>query len=228
MIQSNACNMQELQVQITQIEKIGNGKRRIHFEGVESLILYYSETRGYSLEEGIYISVQFYEKLRREIVGKRAKKRALHLLEQMDRTEQQLREKLQLSEYPESCVDDAIEYVKSFHYLDDRRYAENFTRYKKEKLSCQQIKQKLMQKGVSRDIIADAVESEYDADELVHIRALLEKKHFSREEADEGEFRRVYNYLLRRGFRSSDILKEMQNNICKVSQSDPHLAVGYF
>jgi len=129
----------------------------------------------------------------------------------MDRTEQQLREKLLASEYPESCIDAAIEYVKSFHYLDDQRYAETFTRYRKEKLSRQQIKQKLMMKGVSRDIIADAIEEEYDVDETVHIRSILERKHFSCETADDGEFRRVYNYLLRRGFRSNDILKEMKH-----------------
>lgn len=202
--------LNEDNIQVVQVEKIGNGKRRIRFECGEDLILYYSETRGYKLEEGVYIPYALYEKLLKEVVGKRAKKRALHILEQMDRTEQQLREKLLLSEYPECCIDDAIEYVKSFHYLDDQRYAENFTRYKKEKFSRQQIKQKLMMKGIAREIVSDAVDTEYDVDESVHIRSLLEKKHFSREEADEGEFRRVYNYLLRRGFRSSDILKEMK------------------
>lgn len=203
--------LSDTSIQVVQIEKLGNGKRRIRFDNGNSLILYYSETRGCKLEEGAYISYQTYEHLLKEVVGKRAKKRALHLLEQMDRTEQQLREKLRFSEYPESCVDDAIAYVKSFHYLDDQRYAEAFTRYKKEKLSRQQIKQKLMRKGVSRDIVADAIETEYDVDESVHIRSLLEKKHFSNDEADEGEFRRVYNYLLRRGFRSSDIIKEMRS-----------------
>lgn len=202
--------LSEASVQVTQIEKLGNGKRRIRFDNGDSLILYYSETRGCKIEEGGYISWQVYEHLLKEVVGKRAKKRALHLLEQMDRTEQQLREKLMASEYPESCIEDAIAYVKSFHYLDDQRYAETFTRYKKEKLSRGQIKQKLMMKGVSREIVADAIETEYDVDESVHIRSLLEKKHFSRETADEGEFRRVYNYLLRRGFRSNDILKEMK------------------
>lgn len=140
----------------------------------------------------------------------RAKKRALHLLERMDRTEHQLREKLKASDYPEDVVEEAIEYVKSFHYLDDERYAETFTRYKKENLSRQQIKQKLMQKGVSREIIEHAMDVEYDTDENVHIRNILEKKHFSCEDADEGEFRRIYNYLLRRGFRSNDILKQMK------------------
>ena len=140
----------------------------------------------------------------------RAKKRALHLLERMDRTEHQLREKLRASEYPEEVIEEAIEYVKSFHYIDDERYAETFTRYKKEKMSRQQIKQKLMLKGVSREIISNAIEDEYDVDETVHIRSILEKKHYSADVLDEGEFRRVYNYLLRRGFRSSDILKEMK------------------
>ena len=197
-------------IQITSLEKLEKGKRRIRFENGESCIVYFSEIRGLHLEENAYISWEMYEKILKDIVGKRAKKRALHLLEQMDRTEQQLREKLMASEYPDRCVDDAIAYVKSFHYLDDERYAETFTRYKKDKLSRQQIKQKLMMKGVSRDIISNAIEEEYDVDETVHIRNILEKKHFSNETADDGEFRRVYNYLLRRGFRSNDILKEMK------------------
>ena len=203
-------------IQVTGIEKLGNGKRRIHFENAESLILYYSETRGCEFEEGSAISDDTYEYLLKEVIGKRAKKRALHILEQMDRTEQQLREKLMASEYPMVCIEDAIAYVKSFHYLDDERYAETFTRYKKEKMSRQQIKQKLMMKGISREIISNAIEEEYDVDETVHIRSLLEKKHFCSDKADEGEFRRVYNYLLRRGFRSSDILREMNNYVSVV------------
>ena len=198
------------QIQIISFEKLEKGKRRIRFENGESCIVYYSEVRGLPLEVDAYIDYEIYEKIFKEIVGKRTKKRALHLLEQMDRTEQQLREKLMASEYPARCIDDAIEYVKSFHYLDDERYAEIFTRYKKDKMSRQQIKQKLMMKGISRDIISNAIEEAYDVDETVHIRNILEKKHFSNEAADDGEFRRVYNYLLRRGFRSSDILKEMK------------------
>lgn len=198
------------QIQVVSFEKLEKGKRRICFENGESCILYCSEIRELHLESGTYISYKMYEKILCEIVGKRAKKRALHLLEQMDRTEQQLREKLMASEYPERCIEDAIEYVKGFHYLDDERYARTFTRYKKDKMSRQQIKLKLMSKGIARDIISDAIEEEYDANESMQIRSILEKKHFSSENVDEGEFRRTYNYLLRRGFRSNDILKEMK------------------
>lgn len=197
-------------IQLSQIEKLGKGKYKLHFENGNTIWVYGYEVRDMHLEEGKYISETEYEHIYKDIVGKRAKKRALHLLEQMDRTEQQLREKLMTSDYPFSCVEDAISYVKSFHYLDDKRYAETFTRYKKDNLSRGQIKQKLMAKGVSIDTIEFAIEEEYDADETEHIRKLLEKKHFDGTSKDEGEFRRVYNYLLRRGFRSNDILKQMR------------------
>ena len=124
--------------------------------------------------------------------------------------EQQLREKLMFSEYPEYCIDEAVAYVKRYHYLDDSRYAEAYTRYSKEKFSRQMVKQKLMVKGVSTDIIDRVVENTYDADESEHIRRLLEKKHYDSKSCDEGEFRRIYQYLLRRGFYSYDILKEMK------------------
>lgn len=198
------------QIQIIKVESLGKGKLRITFENQVSCIVYRIEIRGYHLQEGSYISEEQYQILMKDIVGKRAKKRALHLLEQMDRTEQQLRDKLQSSEYPQECVEDAIDYVKSFHYLDDVRYAENYTRYSQEKLSRTQIKQKLMTKGVSQETIQLALEHEYSADESEHIRRLLDKRGYEYAGHDEGEFRRTYQYLLRRGFRSSDILREMK------------------
>ena len=70
-----------------------------------------------------------------------------------------------------------------------------------------------MQKGISREIIELALEEGYVSDESKQIQALLEKKHYNPETKDEGEFRRIYQYLMRRGFRSSDILREMKSTI---------------
>lgn len=203
-------NNTEPYIQLERIEKLEKGRYKLYFEQGNEIWVYGYEIRGMKLEEGIYLSEKQYFHLLHEVVGKRVKKRALHLLEKMDRTEQQLWEKLQLSDYPEQCIEDAIAYVKSFHYLDDQRYADTFTRNTKERLSRRQIKQKLMMKGISTDQAEAAIESEYDADESVHIRKLLEKKHYHESSADEGERRRVYQYLLRRGFQSSDILREMK------------------
>ena len=56
---------------------------------------------------------------------RRARHRALHILERCDRTEQELRDKLEMN-YRTEAVEDAIAYVKRYHYLDDMRYAVNY------------------------------------------------------------------------------------------------------
>ena len=192
---------------VKEIEAVGKGRYRVQFDTGVTCLLYRKEMSSFSIEKGKKITAQQYQELLEEVVGKRAKKRALHLLEQMDRTEKQLRDKLLANEYPQSCIDGAIAYVKGFHYLDDSRYASNYVRFSQEKMSRVQMKQKLMQKGIASSVIADAIEEGYVADEMEQIMALLQKRKFVPEEADEKEFQRTYQYVMRRGFKSSDILK---------------------
>ena len=49
----------------------------------------------------------------------------MHLLEKRDYTEKELRQKLTAgkTEYTQEEMDIAIDYVKSFHYVDDGKYA---------------------------------------------------------------------------------------------------------
>lgn len=195
---------------VKEIEAVGKGRYRVQFDTGVTCLLYRKEMSSFSIEKGKKITAQQYQELLEEVVGKRAKKRALHLLEQMDRTEKQLRDKLLANEYPQSCIDGAIAYVKGFHYLDDSRYASNYVRFSQEKMSRVQMKQKLMQKGIASSVIANAIEEEYVADEMEQIMALLQKRKFVPEEADEKEFQRTYQYVMRRGFKSSDILKAMK------------------
>lgn len=195
---------------VKEIEAVGKGRYRVKFDTGVTCLLYRKEMSSFSIEKGKEITAQQYQELLEEVVGKRAKKRALHLLEQMDRTEKQLRDKLLANEYPQSCIDGAIAYVKGFHYLDDSRYASNYVRFSQEKMSRVQMKQKLMQKGIESSVIADAIEEGYVADEMEQIMALLRKRKFVPEKADEKEFQRTYQYVMRRGFKSSDILKAMK------------------
>lgn len=200
-------------IAVTKYEAVGKGKYRVTFDTGVTCSLYRKEVAHFSLREDAVITEQQYQELIEEVVGKRAKKRALYLLEQMDRTEQQLRDKLVANEYPLNCIDSAIEYVKHFHYLDDSRYASNYVRFSQEKMSRLQMKQKLMQKGISRSLIEDAIEEQYVADEMQQIVKLLQKRKFIAGECDEKEFQRTYQYVLRRGFKSADILKAMKRDV---------------
>lgn len=207
------------EIRILSVEPQEKGKVKLQFENGTTLVLYRGELKKLSqtesrqiMKEGTAVPEALYNKLLYEIVGIRAKKRAIFLLEQMDRTQQQLTEKLKQSDYPQECIEDAVAYVKRCQYLDDFRYAKTYVRYRQGKKSRQKLKMDLMAKGVKRELIEQAIEEEYDTDETVQIRQLLEKRHYSYDRSNQKEMQRTYQYLMRRGFRSSDILRIMKTD----------------
>lgn len=195
---------------IERIEQLEKGRRRLVFETGERLVLYKGEIRSYDLSEGQDISETLYQELLFDVLGKRATKRAMHLLEKQDRTEYQLREKLRQNEYPKEAVEQAITYVKSYHYIDDLRYACSYVRYQKEKKSNRRLQQDLQKKGVAKEFIEQALLEEGNEDETDAIQRLLEKKGYTPEMPRE-QANKIYQFLLRRGYKSSDILYVMRS-----------------
>jgi regulatory protein len=203
-------------IQISALTFEGKGRVSLIFEDGEKATLYKSElAQAASLEgrrillEGEYIRKSTYEAIFDEIVSKRAKKRALHLLEQMDRSERQLRDKLALNGYPGRTIDDAIDYLKGFRYIDDEAFARRYIEQVQDVRSAARIRLDLTRKGVSRDVIDHAIETSYTSDDTQKIASLIEKRHYSKTAADEKERAHMFRYLASRGFRSSDILKAM-------------------
>lgn len=193
---------------ITQISELDKKRMMIRTDEAVSFVLYKGEVRKLALKEGEELPTEVYEEIRSEILIKRAKKRAMFLLEKMDRTESQLRDKLRQGFYAEDIIEDAISYVKGYHYIDDTRYARNYVRCQKERKSKRQIKADLLQKGVDRDVIDSAMESEYEAEaEQELILKWIEKRHYSMENSDRKEKQKMYQFLMRKGFRSEDILR---------------------
>ena len=163
----------------------------------------------YRLTEGGTLTEQEWNEICSEILEKRAKRRAMYILQRMERTECQLRRKLQENGYPEEIVECAMDYVKSFHYVDDYRYACTYIRYHQSEKSRLQIKMKLYERGVPSDLIEQALEDEYTGEEDRLIDRLLEKKQYDADTMDQKEKQKIYQYLMRRGFRSDAIRRRM-------------------
>lgn len=197
--------MQKIMI-ITQITALDKAKVHVSFDEAEPLVLYKSELRRYGLKEQMEINSGIYEELYYEIVGKRAVKRAMHLLERMDRTEEQLRRKLLEGKYPQPLAEKAIDYVKSYHYIDDDRYARNFVRLNQERRSAARMKMDLLSRGIAPDTAERAIEEENEMLPEVLIQRLLEKKHYDPDTAAPAETKKIYQFLLRKGFRSDQIL----------------------
>ena len=132
--------------------------------------------------------------------------KAMRLLVVRDRSEKELRERLAREGYLVTEIDAALNYVKSFGYINDRRYAENYVMSAGGKKSKAVLRLFLQEKGIDETIIETALEI-LPAEETELIRQLLMKKAGQPHRMDEKELRRAYGYLARKGFSSGDIWK---------------------
>ena len=139
----------------------------------------------------------------------KAASKAMQLLLYRQRTEKELREKLYEKGFSENASEAAIAYVKSFGYLDDRRYAEVYLHSQKGKKSRAVIRREMQEKGVSSEWINLAFEEEPAGEDEV-IWSLLCKRAGEPHKMDEKELRRQVQYLARKGFSSSDIWKQVR------------------
>lgn len=191
---------------VTQIEPVTKAKSRIYVDNKPEFLLYSRELSRYQIREGEDLPEETFRVIMEEVLTKRAKQRAMYLLKSMDRTEYQLRLKLEEGEYPREAIDQAIAYVQSFHYLDDRRYAENYVESRKGSMSRRELQQKLYQRGIPKALIQEALEGCEPDQEKASIQEWMRKKHYNPQEATLEEQRRMYGFLLRKGFRTGDVL----------------------
>lgn len=194
---------------ITRLEQINTKKCRVYLNDEPAFWLYYNEISQYHLREDMEFSEELSAEIYSAVLSKRAKLRCMNLLKLMDKTEEELRRKLQMEEYPEAIIQEALEYVKSFHYVDDLRYARNYIDSKKETKSRQQIQYELQNKGISGDVISMAWEETEPVDVTAQILRWAEKKHFDLLTEDTKERQKFYQFLLRKGFLYSDIKKAL-------------------
>ena len=141
----------------------------------------------------------------------RAKRRALYLLTDMDRTEKELYDRLKKTGYSEETVNAAMEYVKSFGYIDDVRYARKYIEIFRDRKSRRKMMYDMAAKGVDREVIENAFLEYPEYNETDLIRRLAEKKLRGRDLTEPGVWQKTAAYLARRGFASGDIVKVLQS-----------------
>lgn len=193
--------------QISRLDKLTSGRYLVTLEDGMSFPLYGKELAVFGIEAEGVLQENAYQEIMLHLLPDRAKRKAMYLLQEMDRTEHQLREKLKAGHYPEEIVEEAVEYVRSYHYIDDIRYAQSYMEYRKESRSVKCLEQELYRKGISREDFAAALEQIELPDEERQIRQWIEKKRFDVETADRKERERFMRFLLRKGYRMEAICR---------------------
>ena len=152
-------------MEVISLVKLTKGRAKICLQGGTDFVLYKKEYESYGIEEGADLSEADYNQIVSEILIPRCKKRALHLLEKQDRSEKNLRDKLKEGGYSEEIIDIAIDYINDYGYLDDARMAASHIRFYQDSRSKLRLKQDLIGKGISSEVIDRVLEEEYTCDD---------------------------------------------------------------
>ena len=166
-------------MRIVEVVPVTKTKYRVVTDEQLAFMLYKGELSRYRLKENGELSAEIFQEIFREILVKRAKLRAMHLLTRMDYTEAELEKKLMKGEYTPQAVKIAMDYVRSYHYLDDERYVARYLSAYQGRKSRRQMQFELERKGIPREMIQRRQEAMDDeegcVDETNMIRQLLEK-----------------------------------------------------
>lgn len=191
---------------LTRLEEIEKSKKKVYIDNEYVFQLYQKDLEYYGLKEGSVITQADYERILEDRVYRRAKQKALAILKFMDRTEQELRTKLADAGYLEDAVEQAMAYLYEYNYINDERYASSYIRARMYTKSKMLIKNELIYKGISKEIVDRIIKLEYENDdmeedaELTAIRKAVAKKTSTPDSLTPKDKQKLMAALYRKGF----------------------------
>ena len=121
----------------------------------------------------------------------------------------------------ERDMDRVVERLIELKYLSDERYAQDYTRLRKENqaLGRRRVAQDLAVKGVSKELASATLEAAYgETDEVALARTYCERKRIQ-QPVEQKEVVRVMNRLMRAGYSSGAIFKLLRSWKIEVPES---------
>ncbi len=138
---------------------------------------------------------------------------ALKLITIKDRTEKELRDKLREKNFNENTIEEEIEFLSHYGYINDKRYAEHFTHdgINIKKWGKSRIRTELLRRGVDRDVIDNVIEDAFMDVEDDRLQVEMEKRFVGADLSNMKERTRIFNFYMRRGFSAEEIKGAMNS-----------------
>jgi regulatory protein len=147
----------------------------------------------------------------------KARNYAFLLLKFRLRSEKELYQRLKRKKFEEGVIRETLSFLKDKAFIDDRLFTKTWIEFRlKRPLGLRRIKEELNLKGIPREVIDSeiiATKENYCEEDVVDRIALQKLGQLKGIEPDKAK-RRLYAYLLRRGF-SPEVVMDAVNQLCK-------------
>ena len=189
---------------IISVEKFKGSTYQVNFDEGEPAFMNSEIIAQYNIKGGVSIPESAWNQVVYANEFRRARERALYLMDYRDHSYIELFKKLEKN-YDEDICYDVIDSLVEVGIVDDRRYAENLAQRLMEVKRCGYYKavQEMRQKGISKEL-ANEILSEYEDTTQERLKDLIESKYARRLEDEDG-IKKVKNALVRNGYSYKDV-----------------------
>lgn len=189
---------------IISVEKFKGSTYQVNFDEGEPAFINSEIIAQYNIKGGVSIPESAWNQVVYANEFRRARERALYLMDYRDHSYIELFKKLEKN-YDEDICYDVIDSLVEVGIVDDRRYAENLAQRLMEVKRCGYYKavQEMRRKGISKEL-ANEILSEYEDTTQERLKDLIESKYARRLEDEDG-IKKVKNALVRNGYSYKDV-----------------------
>jgi regulatory protein len=188
----------------------------------DRLSVYVDNQYSFSISEADYLSLNLYElqeitneeiiNIKEKINFRSAKATAIRYVSLKFRSEKEVAIKLENEGYDIDTISKVIEGLRTIGYVNDTLYVQKyiFDRYKLKPRSKKMLKYELLSRGIKKSIIDEAL-NEWKVDDCLIAEKLVKRKFGKYDLNDEKIIKKVYSFLLHRGFNYETVSKAINN-----------------
>ena len=146
--------------------------------------------------------------------------RAVNLLTYKQRSIKELRERLLEKDWTNGeIVDEVIQKLESYGYLNDAQFAKSFaaSKIRQKPVGKRVLQQKLAERKLDKETVSNAIEKAFEETPEAEIidRAIEKRLRLKGKPKERDEVKKFYDFLLRQGF-SYDLVRDKMREIAKI------------
>ena len=198
-----------------EVQKKNKNRFNVYIDDSFAFAVHEDVIVSHNLTVGKELPADYIEKVVLAEEQSKAKNYALRLLGYRARSEHEIRSRLHQKGFERDIIEETVRFLKKYNYIDDYAFAKTLVndelnlKHSGEAL----IKQKLLQKGISKEIIQSVLSEILDEEEsLAACKTLAGKKLNTsyRNDAPKDKMRKLVVFLQRRGYPYSIIKKAVR------------------
>ena len=208
-------------IKISKIEVQKNHKDRVNiFVDDEYYTSMFLDTAvKYGIKKDLEIDEDVLKKYLIESEQNLAFNKAFKYMDSSLKTTKQMRDYLKKKGYDGLIINNVIEKLKEYNYINDKAFAESYVSTYKTKYGINMIKNKLLQKGVSKEIV-DEVLVEFESEEQIIDKLLIKK--LGNKSLDKDVTAKCVRFLAGRGFSFDEINSAIKRQKNKEGQEEDY------